>query len=293
MKTLILYNPLSGNGGAKAKADELLKKCAAGGEVSATDITLIGDMASLLSEYGEDDRLILCGGDGTLNRFVYDTEGVDIKCDILYSAVGTGNDFLHDLEKNIDCEPFSVKEYLCDLPIVEVNGKKRRFLNGIGFGVDGYCCEKGDEMKAKDPEKPVNYTSIAIKGVLGGFKPADAIVNVDGAEYKYKKVWIAATMHGRFYGGGMMCAPDQKRLSEEHTNTLVVWHGSGKLSTLMRFSSIFKGEHVKYEKMIAVHTGHNITVEFTHPTALQIDGETVKDVTEYSVNTPVAAKVEA
>ena len=292
MKTLILYNPLSGNGGAEAKAEELKKLYEAQGELVALDVTKIDDLPPILADYGEGDVIILCGGDGTLNRFVYDTEGVQFKCEILYYAVGTGNDFLRDVNKTVDDAPFSVKEYIRDLPIVEIDGKKSRFLNGIGFGIDGYCCEEGDRLKAANPDKAVNYAGIAIKGVLGKFKPRNAIVTVDGVEYKYPMVWIAATMHGKYYGGGMMCAPQQDRLNADGTNTVVVWYGSGKIKTLTRFSSIFKGEHIKYTDMIAVHTGHEVSVRFDSPCPLQIDGETRLNVTEYAVHAKAPAVVE-
>lgn len=52
----------------------------------------------------------------------------------------------------------------------------------------------------------------------------------------------------------------------------------------MVFPSIFKGEHIKHTEMSKVFTGHDITVEFDRPTALQIDGETVTDVTSYTVH---------
>lgn len=290
MKTLILFNPLSGNGGAESKASLLKAEYEQFSEVTTLDVTKVDDLPPLANEYSEDDLIILCGGDGTLNHFVYDTECIDLKCDVLYCAVGTGNDFLRDVGKSVDDKPFSVKEYLRDLPVVEINGKKSRFLNGIGFGIDGYCCEEGDRLKAADPGKAVNYAGIAIKGVLGKFKPRNAVVTVDGVEYKYPSVWIAATMHGKYYGGGMMCAPEQDRLNREGKNTLVVWYGSGKIKTLMRFSSIFKGEHIKYTDMIAVHTGHEITVRFDSPCPLQIDGETLLNVTEYSVSAKAAKK---
>lgn len=289
MKYCILYNPLSGNGGAKERAEALKNKF--GESVAyAINMTEIEDYSEVLSKYGKDDVIVICGGDGTLNRFANDTADLDIEADILYSATGTGNDFLVDLGVDKDADPFSVKKYLRNLPSVTVGGKTCLFMNGIGFGIDGYCCEEGDRLKAQAPEKPVNYSAIAVKGVLGKYKPKNAKVTVDGVEYTYKKIWIAATMHGRFYGGGMMCAPNQDRLGEDRQNTLVVWHGSGKLATLMTFPSIFKGEHVKKTKMIAVHKGHEITVEFNEPCALQIDGETVLGVTSYTVKS--AAMVE-
>ena len=36
------------------------------------------------------------------------------------------------------------------------------------------------------------------------------------------------------------------------------------------------------KNMVAIHTGKEITVEFDRPTPLQIDGETVLDVTKYA-----------
>ena len=88
-------------------------------------------------------------------------------------------------------------------------------------------------------------------------------------------------MKGRFYGGGMMVAPNQDRLSGEVS--VVVYHAKSRLKALMSFPSIFKGEHIKKEKMVSIYTGKEITVKFDHSCALQIDGETVLDVTEYKV----------
>lgn len=68
----------------------------------------------------------------------------------------------------------------------------------------------------------------------------------------------------------------------------MIFHDSGKLKTLMLFPSIFSGKHVKYKKQVEILTGKEITVEFDRPAALQIDGETVLDVSCYTAK---AAKV--
>ena len=282
MMTYILYNPLAGTGKGREESEKLLATVE--GEAVLQDMTALEDYQTFFASIGAEDRVILCGGDGTLNRFVNDTAELTVPCELLYYAVGTGNDFLKDIEKNVGNAPFPVAQYLQDLPTVEVNGKVSHYLNGIGFGVDGYCCEVGDQLKEKAPDKPVNYTAIAIKGLLFHYKPANAIITVDGESFSYKKVWIAATMKGRYYGGGMMTAPEQDRFAEDGKVTLVVMYGSGKLKTLMVFPSIFKGEHVKHTDMVAVHTGKEITVTFDRPCALQIDGETVLNVTSYKVS---------
>ena len=277
MSTIILYNKFAGNGNSKNKATELLASFDK--DAQLIDITTIESYSDLLSSLTSDDTIIICGGDGTLNRFINDTDGLNIDCNILYSAQGSGNDFLRDIEKT-GSDAVKINDYIHNLPSVEVKGKRYKFLNNVGFGIDGYCCEVGDAKKAKG-EKDINYTSIAINGLLFDFKPKNATVRVDGQEYFFKKVWIAPTMKGRFYGGGMMPTPAQDRLAPDGRLSLMVFHGSGKLKTLMIFPSLFKGEHIKHKKHITILEGYDFEVEFDAPCALQIDGETILGVTGY------------
>ena len=163
-----------------------------------------------------------------------------------------------------------------------MNGVEYSFINGVGYGIDGYCCEVGDQIRRETPEKKINYAGIAVKGCLAYYHPTTAYVTVDGKEYVFKKAWIAPAMYGRFYGGGMMAAPAQDRNAEDKSLSVVMFHGSGRLKTLMIFPKIFKGEHVKHEKYVTVLTGKEVSVRFDRPTALQIDGETHLNITEYS-----------
>jgi len=110
-------------------------------------------------------------------------------------------------------------------------------LNNVGFGIDGYCCQVGDEQRAQNKEN-INYTAIAIKGLLGGFKPRTATVTVDGKTEAFKNAWLAPTMKGRFYGGGMIPTPDQDRLSKDGKVSVMVLHGWAR-SVLSLFSLLF------------------------------------------------------
>lgn len=283
-KIYLLYNPLAGNGKCREDIDILKNIHDEIEYVNMCNVDYINFFASTESN----STIVICGGDGTLNRFVNDTRYIDIKNPIFFYSVGTGNDFIRDLGYERAAEPdFEITEYIKDLPEVTVNGEKRLFINNVGFGIDGYCCEVGDALREKNEreksDKPINYTSIAIKGLLFDYKPTDATVTVDGVKKRFKKVWIAPTMNGRYYGGGMMPTPEQDRLDPEKNVSLMLFHGSGKLKTLMIFPSLFKGEHVKHKKHIAIMKGHEITVEFDQPRQLQIDGETVLGVKSYTV----------
>ena len=281
----ILYNPKAGATIDCQKLIALVED--PNKESKLLDVTQIQDYQAFFANLASEDDVVLCGGDGTLNRFVNNIDGVAITNEFLYYPSGTGNDFANDLEKSKGCQPFSISAYINDLPTVTVKGKTSRFVNGIGYGIDGYCCEVGDQLKKKN--KKVNYTAIALKGLFGGYHTTGATVTVDGVSHEYKKVWMVPTMHGRYFGGGMMPAPNQDRCGEEKTLSVMVVHDSPRLKTLIIFPTIFQGKHIKHTDIVDVFTGHEISVTFDRPTALQVDGETVLAVTSYNAKSAGAA----
>ncbi len=278
----VLYNNFAGTREDRESVE--LLKIVLDKPLSFIDITKVRNYRVFFQGMEKDDFVIISGGDGTLNRFINDTEGIRFPCDILYFPNGSGNDFARELGEEKGGIPFSIVKYLQNLPTVTVKGKTYRFLNGVGFGIDGYCCEAGDKLK-ETSDDPINYTAIAIKGLLGRFKPCNATVTVDGIRHHYKKVWLAPTMHGKYYGGGMLPAPKQKRGSGELS--VMVYHNAGPLRALMVFPSIFKGEHMKHNKMVEVLTGKEVSVEFDSYRALQIDGETILNVSGYTAKAEV------
>lgn len=278
MKHFILYNPLAGHG---HKDDELeLLKGDVQGECVLLDVTSTGSYAAALNNLTSEDVITISGGDGTLNKFINTIDTDNIPCDVYYYASGSGNDFLHDVTNGSGEKRVKLNPYLKNLPTVIVNGVSHRFINGVGFGIDGYCCEKGDELK--EGGKAVNYTMIAIKGLLLDYKPRNARVIVDGKKHFFKKVCIAPTMHGRCYGGGMIPTPEQDRLAGKGVSFMAL-HGAGRVKILTIFPSIFKGEHVKHRDVVTIIPGREVEVEFDIPCALQIDGETIKNVKKYKV----------
>lgn len=275
-KNYVLFNPLAGNKrcGTNIKMIENLID----GEIVYCNMTKPETYSDILPEMQSGDILIVCGGDGTLNRFINLPYDYSEKNEVYYFPMGSGNDFAHELGHKYGDKPFNITKYLKNLPEVTVNGKTYRFLNGIGYGIDGYCCEVGDKLR-ETTEGNMNYTAIAIKGLLFHYKPTDATVTVDGVKHKFKRVWLAPTMNGKYYGGGMMPTPNQDRTGGKLS--VMVYHNLGKLKALMVFPSIFKGEHVKHKKNIAILEGSEITVEFDRPTPLQIDGETILGISSY------------
>lgn len=278
----LVYNPLANNGkGAETKDVALahLSKIYEGEEVKVLD-AISTEISDLIKELKKDDKVVILGGDGTLMRFANKVYGKNLPCSFYLYRAGTGNDFLRDVEKEVKDDMVELNKYLKNLPVIEVNDKSYVYLNGIGYGIDGFVCEIADKMRAEGKTN-INYASLSVKNLLHGYKCPSAKITIDGKSKKYKKVWLASTMNGRFYGGGMIPAPDQDRLSDKVS--LFVFHDSGKLKTLLTFPKLFKGTHVSKKKIIDIMVGKDVTVEFSRPCALQIDGETVLNVSKYHV----------
>ena len=275
----VFYNPHAENGRGKDAAHKLAALLP-DDELHFNDITKIEDYGALFASLPGEDRIVIADGDGTLNRFINDTAPLPLERSIYYYATGSGNDFLTDIGGKAGDLPRPINQYLRDLPSVYVNGMHRYFLNGIGYGIDGYCCLEGDRQR-QTSAKPVNYTAIAVKGLLFHYKPTSAVITVDGVWHTYDHVWLAPTMNGRYYGGGMIPTPQQNRLAQPKELSVMVFRSPGKLKALAVFPSIFKGEHVRHTDVVEVLSGREIAVEFDRPTPLQIDGETVPDVTAY------------
>ncbi len=263
-----LYNSLANNG---------IKPAVPEGTELVDAVGL--DYAAYLRGLAPEDEVVLFGADGTLKYFINAVRGTEIKNKVYLLGSGTGNDFFNDIDRQPG-EEVPINPYLDKLPTVYVNGMEKLFINNMGFGIDGYCCEVADQIKEKNPQEKIDYSGIAIKGLLFHFRPCHAVVEVDGVTHEYDHVWLAPAMKGRYYGGGMMIAPAQDRNSDKLT--VVLYRSRSKLKALINFPSIFEGKHVEKADLTTVLTGNKIRVKFSRPCAAQIDGDTVLNVTEYS-----------
>lgn len=273
----LLFNPKSNNGNNDIN---IIDKSMGMRELEKINLLDI-DVKDFVLTLTDNDKVFICGGDGTICRFANNTYGFDFPCPVYVIKSGTGNDFLRDIGA-YDGKLIDIRPYLQDLPVVTINGEETRFINGIGYGLDGAVCEAADELKKKS-DKKINYLMLAVELILGKYKRPNAKVRIDGEEKEYKKMWIASAMKGKYYGGGMMVAPEQDRTSGKLG--AMMFHGGSRAKILTVLPYIYKGGHVKYKKIVEMFECEEIYVEFDIPTALQIDGETVVGVTSYTART--------
>ena len=288
----VLFNSFAGSHYGEEKLEDKMKEFFPGETILLSNTVSIEDKRSYISMIKADDKLVVVGGDGTLNHFVNAIEDKEYDFPIYCYAAGTGNDFINDVT-GVDSDGLvMINDYIRELPVIEVNGKSYKFINGIGYGIDGYCCEEGDKYREKTGKAP-NYTKIAIKGLFYAFKTVNAKITVDGVTREYKNAWMAPTMNGRYFGGGMMITPSQDRLNAERDLSIVAVHCKSRLKLLTIFPKIFKGKHVTHTDVFESFIGKDVHVQFDRPVALQIDGETVLGVTEYKAYSSAVIKENA
>lgn len=277
----VLYNPHSGGGKGLETAREV-ENLMGENNYSYKDITSHDDFEFFLSSLSPDNDIILAGGDGTLNSFINKIDVTKIKNKIYFYAAGSGNDFARDIKYKKRTKPICINAFLKHLPSALINGKTYKFINCVRSGMDGYCCGEVERLRAISKRR-ANYLYAAVKALLYAYKPCTATVNIDGEEHIFKNTWLVPTMNGKYFGGGFMAAPEQDRLNDDHTLSVVAMHSKNIFKIILAFLLIFTGKHTILKSMITVIKGHSISVKLDRPATLQIDGETLPDISEYTI----------
>ena len=280
----ILYNRLSKSGTGELEA-HMLDEIMSGEDLKYWNVADISDYHEFFKSIPHDDKIIVAGGDGTLNRFINDTDYCHVPQEVYFFPSGSGNDFARDIGKKKHCEPFEVRRYISNLPAAVINGREQRFFNSISLGLDATVCLEANNLKAKG-KKSVNYAMLAVKCIFTKYKFCDAVVTLeDGTRREFKDVLLAITTKGRYFGGGVKISPNQDRNRPDEMLTFIIAHNLPAWKALIVFASIVIGKHFSFKNNVTVIEGKEFTVEFSKPTPIQIDGETFEGLNCYHAAT--------
>lgn len=268
---LILYNPLSKNSKSNVQTHKLVRQYKKNKTpFRLKSILKIADIKEYLDNKKEIDKVILLGGDGTVNRFINDTVDYTFTQDVYLKPNGSGNDYMRSLEKR-DKDPQYIMESVYD------TGFKTRFINGTGMGVDGYVGYLVDQNVNKGV---YGYFRSTIKALLT-YIPEPMTLTVDGKVTKFEKCYLVTMNNGRYFGGGMKVAP-KGNINDENLDVIVA-HSAGKLRLIFIFLTIYLGKHTRFKKYVYSTKGKHIKAEFTTPQITQADGENYYDITSMEV----------
>lgn len=204
----VIVNPVSGGGkyaGLAQRIEEMLKER---GEVCRyfyTECENDGDRQARLAIENGCDAVVCIGGDGTLSEVVREMAGSGKTLYIV--PCGTGNDFVRALGLPLD--PIEAFKRQLDgeerrIDCGSVNG--RPFMNVSGSGFDVEVLRKTEELKAVYPGAKA-YRK-AVLAVISSYQAIEAELMIDGGEAKKIRSTIIEIANGRYFGGGMLVAPN-------------------------------------------------------------------------------------
>ncbi|MGE0280152.1 MAG: diacylglycerol kinase family protein [Rhizobiaceae bacterium] len=292
MKVGVILNPIAGGGGllrARAELEAALTK-----HFESWDIRLTGDAGDgehLAMAFAADgcDVVIAAGGDGTANEAadgLLQTQTEHGAAPALaFLPCGTGTDFARGLGLTRDIGA-TIKRIAEAAPrqvdagricYVDDQGRlaSRHFLNIASAGLSGATARSvnQDKRKGRVSAKALFFWRTVAEFLRYRFE--NARVTIDDAEPIEAKVALVAVCNGRFFGAGMMIAPDAE-LSDGLFDVVIV-RASGKLGLIRDLRLLYGGLH-RNHPAITILRGKRITVEPMDDAAkagglIEIDGE--------------------
>lgn len=288
-KPVFIVNPNSANGstrkewpGIEALARERFPKL----EVRFT--TKPFEAPTLVSRaiHAGADLVVSVGGDGThnevVNGFFENDKAINPEATLGILSRGTGGDFRRTLGlgRCSGGEMVAAVNQLagcrttaCDvgrLTFVANGGEAcvRYFINIASFGIGG------------EVDKRVNESSKALGGkasfFIGSLKAALAYknrrvrVSVDGKPFYEGPMYNVAVANGRFFGGGMMIAPNAE--IDDGLFDVVACGDLNFFESLALARTIYSGKHLALPK-VSTTRGKVVTAESEERVLLDVDGE--------------------
>ena len=156
-RNYILYNPFAGNKTGEESALKI-RDFYKDEDCEVISVKSLKDYNDFIGGLNTEDKIVICGGDGTLNYFVNKVDVSKVKNDIYYVSTGTGDDFAFELGQKGTGIPFRINNYLVDLPKIIVKEKEYKFFLDVGLSYGNVAIELLDKEKnvimSLTPETP-------------------------------------------------------------------------------------------------------------------------------------------
>ena len=284
-KTIFIVNPVSANGRTSRSWEKLEKDLRKKGyifDVAYTDRPMHAvDLTRNALEKGF-ERVIAVGGDGTFNEvingFYLDGQKISKSAALSVLPMGTGGDFSRYLNNKNDinyiCHLLEQDDKdACDIVHARFTGwdgnpTERYYLNIFDTGIGSASCYR------------VNHGSKALGGFfsflsatlynLATYKNQYLTVEVNGTEVFQGKSAVTAVTNGKFFGGGVMIAPDAK--IDDGLLDIVIIGDLSKGEFLKNYPKAYKGEHLTHPQ-VQYFQGETVSIQSEEKLLLELDGE--------------------
>ena len=287
----MIVNPKSASGSTREKWSATASDFRAHfGPFSVAFTKSQGDGIELAERAAKSGRkfIIACGGDGTINEVANGIlrSGIDVELGILPS--GTGGDFRRTLGL-----PLSNREAAAALrtgqtrtidagrvTFIDHQGKpaSRYFLNVSSFGLASSILKRVKSAKVFDwlpidsLRGRANFAASTLQEILD-INPVSIRVRIDDGDERTLQTVNFCVANSRYFGGGMMIAPDASL--NDGLLDIVNIGDIGTIKILFNAHTLYRGTHQRL-KEVNSSTAKKIEVsalDAAHEIRLEADGE--------------------
>lgn len=269
MHLKLIYNPAAGRGRARrhvGRVESILR--AQGARVDCEPSTGPADLVRLAAESSRAgyDRVVVCGGDGTLNLAVRDFDLENGTLALI--PTGSGDDFAR-----VTGVPRDIARACANAVHGEVRefdvamANDRRYMGVAGLGFDSEVAHYANH-DVRFLRGPAVYL-YAILRVLPRFNPRDVRIG-DGQGTRDEQIMFAAVGNTRQYGGGICITPEA--LPDDGLLDLCIVRKTTRLQLLKTLPKAYSGAHVA-SPFVEMSRGPTFTFESEQVMAVYADGE--------------------
>ena len=271
MKIKFIINPVAGGGKGRRTWDSVQKMLDQGGYSYDHSFSRYPQEAVALASRAAAEGyhvVVAVGGDGTVNEVANGIMGTGAALGIV--PAGTGCDYIRSLP--IPPDPleaartvFSGRRLLVDAGLA--NG--RYFLGVTGMGMDAEVCRRVNENLSWLWGRAAYIAGML--ATLATYRPQPVCIELDGGTIR-TKVTLVAVANARYFGGGMLIAP-QADIFDGLLDVCIV-QGMSKLETLQVFPRIFTGGHTEHPSFRA-YRSRRVRVTGADSCSIQAEGEVI------------------
>ncbi|WP_343897715.1 lipid kinase [Craurococcus roseus] len=275
-RALLLANPRSRSGGDPDTVAGLLRD--AGLNPLCPDLSKPGGTADLIRAHAaEVDRVVLAGGDGTMNAAAPALLETGLPFAII--PLGTGNDLARTLgipEDPAEAARIAATGRLREIDVGLANDVPFFNVASLGFGVDLTRALTGD---AKRRWGKLGYAVAGVR-VLARMRPFSAAIRCGDTVVRSRTVHVAVG-NGRHYGGGMTVG-ERSEIDDGRLDVFSLEVG-GVWSLLRLLPSLRRGDHGRWHEVLTVE-GSEVEIRTRRRRSVNTDGE-------ITTRTPVVFRV--
>lgn len=248
-----------------------------------------GHISKLVREVSEKNiksnhRIVILGGDGSLNQAVEGLMFSDSRIPIAYFPAGTGNDFSRSLNLCTDVDKFvnhlhQTKEEALEILSCydHITDKQFCALNGLGIGFDAKVASLTNHNASKQLLNKLYLGKFSyLLNVISAYKKReyfDALISVDGTKANhFKDLFFITSMKNQYFGGGIKIDPFAKKNSNQMS--LIIAKEIETKDIFRLLPHILKtGKHFEKTEKLQRLSCQKLRIEVNSKNILQRDGE--------------------